>query len=51
MKSILTIADAVTGFSEVQFNAAAPPGVPEPTGIVGLLAVGGVFLATKRRRV
>ena len=39
-----------TGFSEVQFDAAAPAAVPEPTGIVGLLAVGGVFLTTKRRR-
>lgn len=38
-----------TGFSEVQFDG-SPAAVPEPTGIVGLLAVGGVFLTTKRRR-
>ena len=43
-------AEYVTGFSEVQFDAASPAAVPEPTGIVGLLAIGGAFLTTKRRR-
>jgi len=40
-----------TGFSEVQFDGTPTPvaTTPEPASILGLLAVGGGLLATKRR--
>jgi hypothetical protein len=44
--------NAFTGFSEVQFNGTPAPvaTTPEPASILGLLAVGGGLLATKRRK-
>lgn len=42
-----------TGFSEAQFDgtpATPPTTTPEPASILGLLAVGGGLLATKRRK-
>jgi hypothetical protein len=41
-----------TGFAEVQFNSfdAPPTSTPEPGTVLGLLAIGGVLLATRRSK-
>lgn len=42
----------VTGFSEVQFDGTpvTPAATPEPGTVLGLLAIGGGLVATRRRR-